>query len=77
MMSEAMDHPIPLRKRAAIYLHRFICVWCDRYCRQLRMTRAWSKKFMLHLEDVSNEELPPKVKTKIKLAIQREHKSKD
>ncbi len=76
MMSEAMDRRLPFRKRITIYVHRLICVWCDRYCRQLHMTRDWSKKFTLHLEDASNEELPPNVKTKIKLAIQREHKSK-
>jgi hypothetical protein len=77
MMSEAMDRPLPFRKRITIWVHRLICVWCDRYSRQLRMTRDWPKKFIVHLEDVSNEELPPKVKTKIKLAIQGEHKFKE
>jgi hypothetical protein len=74
MMSEAMDRPLPLRKRVAVYVHRLICVWCDRYCRHLRMTRDWSKKFKLHLEDVSNDKLPSIVKAKIKLAMHRENK---
>ena len=77
MMSEAMDRRLPLRKRIAIYVHRLICLWCDRYYRQLRLTRDWSRKFHLHLEDISKEELTPDVKTKIKLAMHREHKSEE
>ena len=77
MMSEAMDRRLPLRKRVAIYVHRLICVWCDRYYRQLHSLRDQSKKFHLHLEDVSNEKLTPDVKTKIKLAMHREHNSEE
>ena len=77
MMSEAMDRRLPLRKRFTIYLHRLICVWCDRYYRQLRLMQDRSKKFHLHLEDISNEELAPDAKTKIKLAMHLEHKSKE
>ena len=77
MMSEAMDRPLSLRKRVAIYGHRLICVWCDRYYRQLHLMRDRSKKFHLHLEEISKVELIPEVKTKIKLAMHREHKSKE
>jgi hypothetical protein len=77
MMSEAMDGPLPIQKRIAIYVHRLNCVWCDRYYRQLRLTRDWSKKFHLHLEELSKEKLTPEEKNKIKLAMRREQKSKE
>jgi hypothetical protein len=77
MMSEAMDRRLPLRKRVAIYVHRLICVWCDRYYRQLHSLSDLSKRFHLHLEDVSKDELTPDVKTKIKLAMHHEHKSNE
>ena len=75
MMSEAMDRPLPLLMRVVIYMHRLNCVWCDRYYRQLLLMRDRSKKFHLHLKDISKEELPPDAKTKIKIAMHREHKS--
>jgi hypothetical protein len=74
MMSEAMDRQLPLRKRLAVYLHRLTCVWCDRYYRQLHLMRDRSKKFHLHLDDVSNEELTPDAKVKIKRAMHGESK---
>jgi hypothetical protein len=77
MMSEAMDRPLPLQKRVAIYVHRLICVWCDRYYRQIHSLRDRSKSLHLHLEDLSEEKLSPDVKTKIKLAMHREHKSRE
>jgi len=77
MMSEAMDRRLPLRQRLAIYLHRLICVWCDRYYRQIHSLRDHSKSLHLHLENLSEEKLSPDVKSKIKLAMHREHKSRE
>jgi hypothetical protein len=74
MMSEAIDRQLPLRKRFAVYLHRLICVWCDRYYRQLHLMRDRSKKLHLHLDDVPNEELTPDAKTKIKRVMHGESK---
>ncbi len=69
MVSESMDRQLPLRKRLTVYLHRLICVWCDRYYRQLHLMRDRSKKVHLHLDDVPNEELTPGAKAKIKRAM--------
>jgi hypothetical protein len=77
MMSGAMDHRLPLRQRFAISLHRLICVGCDRYYRQLQSLRDQSKGLHSHLEDLSDEKLSPDIKTKIKLAMRRELKSKE
>ena len=45
--------------------------------RQLQSLRERSKGLHLHLEDLSDEKLSPDVKAKIKLAMHREHKSKE
>ncbi|MDC4223936.1 MAG: hypothetical protein MPW15_06830 [Candidatus Manganitrophus sp.] len=36
LISESMEHPLSLRRRASIRLHFLICKWCSRYKKQLR-----------------------------------------
>ncbi len=35
LVSEEMDHPLPVRTRLSIRLHLLICKWCERYKQQL------------------------------------------
>ena len=55
LLSEAMDRPIPLRRRIAVRLHFLICKWCERYQKQIELIRA-----LLRRDDPSSlEEAPP------------------
>src|SRR3990172_6287488 len=40
MLSDAMDRPIPLRRRIAVRLHFLICKWCERYQKQIGLIRT-------------------------------------
>ncbi|MBI3611198.1 MAG: zf-HC2 domain-containing protein [Nitrospirae bacterium] len=40
ILSDAMDRPIPLRRRIAVRLHFLICQWCERYQKQIRLIRT-------------------------------------
>ena len=40
MLSDAMDRPIPLRRRIAMRLHFLICKWCARYRKQIGLIRT-------------------------------------
>jgi len=39
LISDDMDHPLPLGTRLKIRVHFLICKWCDRYRRQLLFMR--------------------------------------
>lgn len=39
LLSESMDHSLPLGKRIGVRLHLIICKWCARYERQLLLIR--------------------------------------
>ena len=39
LLSEAMDHSLPLGKRVGVRLHLLICKFCARYERQLLLIR--------------------------------------
>ncbi len=45
LLSQSMEHPLPLRTRLLIRLHFTICVWCTRYGEQLKFLRRYSSGF--------------------------------
>lgn len=46
LLSESMEHPLPLRTRLLIRLHFSICIWCKRYAKQLKLLRKYSSGFL-------------------------------
>jgi len=40
LVSEGMDHPLPLGTRIKVRLHCLICKWCERYKQQLIFIRS-------------------------------------
>jgi len=40
LVSEGMDHPLPLGTRVKIRLHFLVCKWCERYKQQLVFIRS-------------------------------------
>lgn len=40
ILSDAMERPIPLRRRIAVRLHFLICTWCARYQQQIGLIRT-------------------------------------
>jgi len=71
LISQSMEHPLPLRTRIAMRVHYLICVWCERYRDQLQLMRK-----ALHVcpkEDAERMpgELPSAAKDRLKTALKR------
>jgi hypothetical protein len=52
LISESMDHSLPLGKRIGVRLHLLMCRFCERYERQLLLIRETVKQI------VAGEETP-------------------
>lgn len=39
LLSQSLEQPLSLRQRIGIRLHYLICIWCERYMRQLHLLR--------------------------------------
>jgi hypothetical protein len=70
LVSEAMDRPLPWRKRVALCLHRMICAGCDRYHDQLHFAHDTMQGLEVHLDEVSREGLPAETKEHLKHCLQ-------
>ena len=46
LISESMDHSLPLGKRVGVRLHLLICKFCARYERQLLIIRDTVRRFV-------------------------------
>ena len=46
LISESMDHSLPLRKRIGVRIHLLICLFCARYRRQLFLIREAARQLV-------------------------------
>ena len=67
-----MDRRLPWRKRIALYLHRMICIGCDRYHDQLHFTHDTIHGLEIHLDEVSRDELSADAKDRLKHCLHEE-----
>ncbi|MCL4181473.1 MAG: zf-HC2 domain-containing protein [Verrucomicrobia bacterium] len=56
LVSEAMDHRLPLHQRAMIRLHLSMCALCRRYERQLHLLRQAGVRYA---DPRENQVIPP------------------
>ena len=59
LLSQSMEHALPLRTRLLIRLHFTICVWCERYGEQLKFLRRSSSSFVQNGCGGGRESLSP------------------
>ncbi len=72
MVSESMDHTLPLRKRIGVRLHFLICKWCERYRQQLLFIREAVRQHPERLEGQDSSPtttLSPEARERIKRAL--------
>ena len=50
LVSESMDHTLPLGKRIGVRLHLIICKFCARYERQLLLIRETARRLAARLD---------------------------
>ncbi|MCE0483865.1 MAG: zf-HC2 domain-containing protein [Methylacidiphilales bacterium] len=69
LLSEGLDHPIPLLTRLRLRAHFLICIYCERYGKHLQVLHRAAHDFPDHCLEISSEEMPEGVKTRIKQAL--------
>jgi len=72
LLSESMDHSLPLGKRLGVRLHLLICRFCARYERQLLLIRETVRR-LAAMEDthgpLTGEPLSEEAKERIRNAL--------
>jgi hypothetical protein len=72
LISESMDHSLPLGKRIGVRVHLLICRFCERYKRQLLLVRETARRIAAAEDrpgEPSGEILPEEAKVRIRQAI--------
>lgn len=75
LVSEEMDHPLPLLRRLSIRLHFLICKWCERYRQQLIFIRSAMRQHPDKLEGQDQptpSTLSPEARERIKRILRQQ-----
>jgi hypothetical protein len=73
LLSQSMEVKLPVATRIRIRFHYFICVWCQRYGKQLRRLRESASSLPEHVDGFCPETLSDSSKERLKKAL-RERK---
>ena len=68
-----MEVKLPVGTRIKIRVHYLICVWCQRYGKQLKTLRKIASSLPEHVDDCCSETLPFSSKERIKQALRETH----
>ena len=68
LLSESMDHSLPLGKRVGVRLHLLICKFCARYDRQLLLIRETARR-LVETEDIPGETLSAEARERIRKSL--------
>ena len=71
LLSESMEHPLPLRTRVLLRLHFAICIWCQRYGEQLKWLRRYGSGFPNRGCEHGHESLSSETRERLKKALQK------
>jgi hypothetical protein len=69
LISQSLDHPLPLRTRLAIKAHYLICAWCERYRDQLGFLREALKSCPEKGAEQMRGGLSAEAKNRLKIAV--------
>jgi hypothetical protein len=72
--SEQMEKPLPMMKRAGLFVHLLMCKWCRRYGRQIRFMRSAAKEHPEKLSDADPGSLSSAARERIKSRLAEEEK---
>jgi hypothetical protein len=74
LLSQSMEVKLPITTRIKLRFHYLICIWCQRYEKQLRALRKIASSLPERVDDCCPETLPDSSKERLKQAL-RESKS--
>ena len=72
LISESMDHSLPLGKRIGVRVHLLICRFCARYERQLLLLRETARQLVATEEgprESPEDTLPEEAKERIRRSL--------
>ena len=72
LLSESMDHSLPLGKRVGVRLHLLICKFCARYERQLLLIRETMRRLAATDDacgSLTGESLSEEAKERIRISL--------
>ncbi len=69
LLSLSMEKPLPWLTRVRLRIHYLMCSFCERYAKQLQAMRRMAGDFPEKIGEVSEEELPPEVKERMRAAL--------
>ncbi len=69
LISEGMDHPLPLLKRFQKWAHFLTCCYCERYEKNLRFLRWVMRSIPWETDDASLGQMTPEAKERLKQAL--------
>jgi len=77
LISEGMDHPLPLWQWIGLRVHLFACLWCERYKRQLLFIRnALRQRPDGLVGDEPSAGLPPQARERLTQALRQKQSPK-
>ena len=68
LISESMDHSLPIGKRIGVRLHLLMCKFCSRYERQLLLIRETVRRIVA-TEEKPGETLSEEAKERIRKSL--------
>ena len=78
VMSQSLDRPLSLRENFQLKLHIIVCVWCERYMKQLRQMRDAVRlraEIEVNEEIDSSQTLSDEARERLKKALKENAKS--
>src|ERR1700739_452080 len=69
LLSQSMEVKLPVTTRIKLRFHYLICIWCQRYEKQLRALRKIASSFPERLDACCPETLPDSSKERLKQAL--------
>ena len=69
LVSEAMDHRLPWRKRWAVRLHLSLCRLCRRYETQLHLLREGARRYAEPEQNAAGKSLSTAARERLKQAL--------
>jgi hypothetical protein len=68
--SELLDHPLPPVKRAGLWLHLLVCIWCRRYGKQIHLLHEQTREHAEAVAAAAPQTLSAEARERIKCKLQ-------
>lgn len=66
LQSDALDHPLSLRRRIGLRMHLLLCKWCRRYGKQIQFLRHAAHEHPEKFTEAEQQRLSDEARERIK-----------